>query len=182
MSEETKKCPFCGEEILAVAVKCKHCGSDLSEKPAAAVAPSTADANENIGYILLLLPVIATVLIWLWIGNMNMFQNPGSMLNIVGFGTVIITAILVAYEAGQLGFGKVTGEGKKKESSPALYFLIVLLFWIIGYPLYLYQRSKKGKKNFIVGGIIVAILFVLSYFIMASAINEKVDEIRNILR
>ena len=28
---ETKPCPLCGEEILAVAVKCKHCGSMLDE-------------------------------------------------------------------------------------------------------------------------------------------------------
>lgn len=26
---ETKACPYCGEEILAVAVKCKHCGSTI---------------------------------------------------------------------------------------------------------------------------------------------------------
>jgi uncharacterized membrane protein YvbJ len=26
---ETKACPYCGEEILDVAVKCKHCGSKL---------------------------------------------------------------------------------------------------------------------------------------------------------
>lgn len=31
MAEETKRCPMCGEEILAVAVKCKHCGSDLGK-------------------------------------------------------------------------------------------------------------------------------------------------------
>jgi len=29
-----KDCPFCGEEVLAVAVKCKHCGSELTETSA----------------------------------------------------------------------------------------------------------------------------------------------------
>lgn len=33
MEDNKKKCPFCGEEILAVAIKCKHCGEMLNKKP-----------------------------------------------------------------------------------------------------------------------------------------------------
>lgn len=29
--DETKKCPYCGEEIKSVAVKCKHCGEFLNQ-------------------------------------------------------------------------------------------------------------------------------------------------------
>jgi len=32
MSEETKSCPFCSEEIKTVAKKCKHCGKYLDQK------------------------------------------------------------------------------------------------------------------------------------------------------
>ena len=36
----TKRCPFCAEEILAAAQKCKHCGSNLGDAPRnAAVVP-----------------------------------------------------------------------------------------------------------------------------------------------
>lgn len=32
--KETKNCPFCAEEIRIEAVKCKHCGSELSASTA----------------------------------------------------------------------------------------------------------------------------------------------------
>ena len=32
MTNETKTCPFCGEEILAVAKKCKHCGEWIDKQ------------------------------------------------------------------------------------------------------------------------------------------------------
>lgn len=42
-TKQTKACPFCGEEILSTAVKCKHCGEFLDPKaaprPTAPAAP-----------------------------------------------------------------------------------------------------------------------------------------------
>jgi uncharacterized protein (DUF983 family) len=58
MTEATKRCPFCAEEILAVAKKCKHCGSMLDESAAAPSKPSA-----DYGMFLLAVPVIMTMLI-----------------------------------------------------------------------------------------------------------------------
>lgn len=27
----TKTCPFCAEQVLSAAIKCKHCGSELAD-------------------------------------------------------------------------------------------------------------------------------------------------------
>lgn len=40
-AEPTKRCPYCGEVILAVARKCKHCGEFLDREPPAALAGRT---------------------------------------------------------------------------------------------------------------------------------------------
>lgn len=40
-----RKCPFCAEQILFEAVKCKHCGSDLG--PEASDSPASIDVLDN---------------------------------------------------------------------------------------------------------------------------------------
>ena len=43
----TKSCPFCGEEILKKAKKCKHCGEILDAKLAKAQRPVVSGKGEG---------------------------------------------------------------------------------------------------------------------------------------
>jgi DNA-binding MarR family transcriptional regulator len=40
--DDTKECPYCGEEIKRVAVRCKHCHADLTIPPTPLLSGSTA--------------------------------------------------------------------------------------------------------------------------------------------
>ena len=43
--DEQKRCPFCGEQILQIAIKCKHCGSDLNRSTPQTPAPGTSPGD-----------------------------------------------------------------------------------------------------------------------------------------
>ena len=55
-SQPTKACPYCGEQILAVAIKCKHCGSDLTGAKAA-IPPGTPNDDSDDGIYALAAPI-----------------------------------------------------------------------------------------------------------------------------
>ncbi len=52
---KTKKCPFCGEEIIFEAVKCKHCGEWLNRRPIDTQRTKSSDHIGNTGIYLITL-------------------------------------------------------------------------------------------------------------------------------
>ncbi len=174
MTTETKQCPECGETILAVAKKCKHCQTDLT-KPASTQGATSAGSPFDIGAALLAVPVVGTLLAWFWIGNMNLLQSPGNSLALVVVATICITALLAAIEASKVG---ATSDRTYGTYSPVQWFFVVALLWIVGYPAYLFKRRHYGLKNYLWAGLAVMAVFLASAVVIQSAIDSRISEIK----
>lgn len=166
--EATKNCDFCGEKILAIAKKCKHCGSDLENR--------TSEKTIDYGMFLLAIPVVATMLIWFWVSGMNLFQSPSDTMSLIMLFTVLGTAIVAAMEASKVG---MKSDRNKGTYSSTAWFFIITLLWIIGYPIYLFKRKHYGLDNRLISGIFVTLVFVGSWVFMSSAIEDKKLGIRS---
>ncbi len=64
MSENTKKCPFCAEEINIEAIKCKHCGTMLEEEKVNLV-DEVVIYNWKANWSNYIIPVILIMTLWL---------------------------------------------------------------------------------------------------------------------
>lgn len=148
----TKSCPFCGEDILDVAIKCKHCGADLTDR-------EVVKGSEGIGLANLLVPLCAAFIAWFWIPNTN---DPTPKMYGLATITVLLTAILMAVEANSVGAGNDQDRnpnGKKREG-PILWFAWGVVLWVVGYPMWMARRAKYGLRNLCAPSILVALVFL----------------------
>jgi len=107
---------------------------------------------------------LSSLIIWLILPELISNSNEASLsLGLVIFATIISSGILVVIEANQLNFGQNhENTDKLRESNPLSYFVGMIFLWFLFYPLYLFKRSKKGKKNLVGYGVIITFCLILS--------------------
>jgi hypothetical protein len=142
------------------------------------VVPAVAAGGEGLGTLIVLVPFLSTLLIWFWVGSMNLLQDPGGTLLMLSVITILGTALLIAVEASQLGMGKRLGSNGRGESGPIGWFIACALLWIVGYPWYLHKRKYFGRRSHLLAGIFFAGLFTFSTFSMGMAIEGRKAELR----
>ncbi|MCF7855657.1 MAG: hypothetical protein K9N51_12725 [Candidatus Pacebacteria bacterium] len=177
-STNTKPCPYCGEPILSVAVKCKHCGSELTDGRS-----PTVQKSEAIGVIALILPICSAMVAWFWLSGMPLLFDPGSKLAMISIITIIATSILVAIEANTVGAGSKTDlntKGKKREG-PVTWFFGCILLWIVAFPAWMARRTKYGLKNLCFAAVLVGLIFAGVTGLMHYAIEEAKSGVRKSL-
>ena len=174
------------EEFDQQKAKLLNQGSAPAAAPAAeAAAPAQAKEqgapSEVFGYIMLGIPVFGLMLIWLWVGNMTILEDPGTALVTISAMVLFGTAIPATIEASNLKMGNpedLKPNGKKREG-PVAWFFSLWLLWFAAYPMYLNRRAVYGVKKLLVPGLIIMILYVGSWFLMMNAIEDKKRQVRS---
>jgi hypothetical protein len=170
--QDTKRCPYCSEIIQAKAIKCKHCGEMLDGQRKKA----KLDTN-IIGVIGMLIPACSATLGYYWVSNMRLIDRPADKVMMISIATIVLTSLLFAIEASLSGMGSTENDGKR-HSGPVSWFFFCVLLWIVGFPSYLYWRSRYGLKNMVFGGILIALIFLGTMGFLSVQIENAKENVR----
>lgn len=169
MTDATKPCPFCGEQILPVALKCKHCQSMLgvgATPRAPAVRAPKVPAKDGIGLVLALIPWVGTALCWFWVSE-SMLLTASSHLTTVAALVVLGSAVLAAVDANASGF-----------RSPVGAFISVVLLWLVLYPAHMIARARYGAPSRTASVVLGTIAFFASWLYFTVLIDQQMTELQ----
>ncbi|MBI4028040.1 MAG: DUF4339 domain-containing protein [Verrucomicrobia bacterium] len=136
--------------------------AQASEISAAIAIP--APRSEALGIVMVLIPALSAIMALFYVDSMSLLAG-------VSAATVLLTAILVAIEASQLGFGQDKSQSGIKHASPLAWFFGVIFFWIIAFPRYLYVRRRDGEIY--TRGLLTVMFFVLSVIMVSRGASGR---------
>lgn len=137
MTNDTKPCPYCGEEILTVAKKCKHCQSMLAR------AGTEGIKKRDLGMIVLLCVVTLGLYGFYLIPDLGRSVNSALnerkhsfavalILGILTFGIALsVFEVVYAYDLER--HGRETGSGERVNSMGTYVLILNILSWIVAF-------------------------------------------------
>jgi len=137
--KKTVTCPFCGETILAIAVKCKHCQSNLGDVNMEGT--SFVKINDTFVWLIAWMPLLIAL-----------FE--AFVFNLYNYNSLVyyITIVIIYSSLVSIDTKNIKDSGRTAPS----------LGWIFFLPVYLYQRSKfLGKTQAPLITMLIAVFFSL---------------------